>query len=360
MNRVYYNQADSRWANHPYPSPSLPNATIKSGGCGPTSGAMVVSSLVQTITPQQMGDLFRANGHRVNGGTAGSAFPWIGKTYGIECNTKVKLDDAISCLKRGGMVVANVKAGGVFSTGGHFIVLSYMKDDNTIAVYDPYMYTNKFNTSFRKNKVTVSGNTVFISYQNMKDYGNYSYLYCFEPKPGTVQESTKPQTQPKFDGSKRVEVTIPVADTGARSGSLILVENKNMDNGDRKQFWIHESVVENGNIVHGLGDICYIEQDSYIVQIFNEQFWCKEENMKAVEPNPIKIQNQPSIPNTVGQIKIFKSLTNIFENSNLTGKNYNYKANTKVIVQQNISSTIDKIKVVQTGRIGYVNKNSYK
>ena len=47
--KVYYNQADSRWANHPYPSRELPKATIKSGGCGPTCAAMVVSSFKETI-----------------------------------------------------------------------------------------------------------------------------------------------------------------------------------------------------------------------------------------------------------------------------------------------------------------------
>lgn len=47
--KVYYNQADNRWANHKYPSQELPNATIKSGGCGATSSAMIISSLTDKI-----------------------------------------------------------------------------------------------------------------------------------------------------------------------------------------------------------------------------------------------------------------------------------------------------------------------
>ena len=91
MNRVYYNQADKRWANHPYPSTSYPKATIKSGGCGPTSAAMIVSSLKQTIYPNEMGDLFKSNGFRAATGTSGNAFNWIAKKYGLEMTKTVFL-----------------------------------------------------------------------------------------------------------------------------------------------------------------------------------------------------------------------------------------------------------------------------
>ena len=57
MNRIYFSQADKRWANHPYPSSKYPKATIKSGGCGATSAAMIISSFVKTIYPNQMGDI---------------------------------------------------------------------------------------------------------------------------------------------------------------------------------------------------------------------------------------------------------------------------------------------------------------
>lgn len=353
MSKVYYSQADSRWANYPYPSSSYPKATIKSGGCGPTSGAMIISSLKETIFPNQMGDIFRANGYRAASGTSGNAFPFIAKKWDLTCNVRVKLDDAIACLKRGGMVVANVKAGSVFSTGGHYIVLAYMKDENTIAIFDPYLYAGKFNTASRKGKVVVSGNTVFISYQNMKNYGNYSNLYCFEP-------STTPKPVPsgsKYFAGQSVVVTIPIYKTGSTNGDLVQVENRNMDDPNKKQFWINKSVIENDK-VHALGTVCYAEGKLYIVQVFTELFWVKEDNISLPES---KSNNQSSsISNTVGQIKRFKANTTIYSNSNLTGTKYNYKANTKIKVLQNVSKTIDKIQVVQTGRIGYVNISSYK
>ena len=64
MNKVYYNQADPRWANHSYTAPSYPNATVKSSGCGPTCGAMIISSCKETIYPDAMCDLAKANGYK--------------------------------------------------------------------------------------------------------------------------------------------------------------------------------------------------------------------------------------------------------------------------------------------------------
>lgn len=354
MSKVYYNQADSRWASYPYPSSSYPNATIKSGGCGPTSAAMVISSFKETILPNQMGDIFRQNGYRAASGTSGSAFPFVAKKWGLTCNIKVKLDDAVACLKRGGMVVANVRGGSVFSTGGHYIVLAYMKDDNTIAVFDPYMYANKFNTANRRNKVTVSGNTIFISYQNMKDYGLYSNLYCFEA-PATATQNTNNNSIPKYNAGQQVVITTSVLDTGARQGDKIFIENTNMDRADRKQFWIHKSVLENNNsVLHALGVICYVEGKDYLMQVFNDQFWIKEENLS---PREVSDNTQPN--STVGQVKKFKALTYIYSNSNLSGNKYTYKANTSIRILEN-RGNVDMVQVVQTGRQGFVSKNSYK
>ena len=74
MNKIYFSQIDSRWKNHPYPSPTLPNATIGSGGCGATSAAMVVSMLKEIITPDKMGDIFVKDGIWVVGGSSKKAF----------------------------------------------------------------------------------------------------------------------------------------------------------------------------------------------------------------------------------------------------------------------------------------------
>ena len=124
MSRVYYNQADNRWANFPYPSKSIPGATIKSGGCGPTSCAMIISSLKSVITPKDMAKLFLDNGLRAEGGTSSKAFSWISKKLNINMfelsafgvQTTDKINKVVDTLLSGGMCVAHCKAGGVFST----------------------------------------------------------------------------------------------------------------------------------------------------------------------------------------------------------------------------------------------------
>lgn len=106
MGKIYFNQADKRWGSHPYPSQNHPSATIKSGGCGATAAAMIISSFKNIIYPNQIGDLFISKGYRGLEGTKAEAFDFIAKEYGLKHELKWKLDDAMSCLKSGGMVVA--------------------------------------------------------------------------------------------------------------------------------------------------------------------------------------------------------------------------------------------------------------
>ena len=102
MNKVYYSQIDSRWANYKYPSPSLPYATLASGGCGVMCAAMVVSMLKKIVLPTDIADMFLKDKIRVNGGTSNKAFDtYITEKYGLTVEKKYKLDDAINCLKKG-------------------------------------------------------------------------------------------------------------------------------------------------------------------------------------------------------------------------------------------------------------------
>lgn len=261
MNRVYYNQADKRWANHPYPSSKYPKATIKSGGCGATSAAMIISSFVKTIYPNEMGDIFRKNGLRYATGTAPAAFEWIGKKYGLKVKKTIYIADAVECLKKGGMVVAYCKAGGLFSTGGHIIVLAELRGDNLV-VYDPYLYTNKFKNGNRK-CVTVRGNEAIVSVQNFKKYCDYT-LYCYD--------APKEEKKSKYNPGECVEVKIPVILTGSTQGDDVMVETSGY------QYWVHKSVVKDGYIV-ARADIAFASGDSYIIQIFNRQFWCNEKHI---------------------------------------------------------------------------------
>lgn len=73
--------------------------------------------------------------------------------------------------------------------GGHFIVLTELNGD-TITVYDPYLYSGKFDTSTRRGKATVDGNKVYVTVENFINYANAKGFFCYEHD-GNVQENNQ-------------------------------------------------------------------------------------------------------------------------------------------------------------------------
>ena len=177
--KEYYNQADNRWANHLYTSPTHPQANLKTSGCGPTSAAMIVTNMVKRVLPNEMADIFKNNGYRANEGTSLEAFNWLGRNYNLEVKNTSNINEAVQCLKYGGMVVASLSPGGLFSTNGHIVVLVEMKDANRIVVYDPYLYSGKFNQLGRQGKVEVNGNEVYCSIDNFQKYAKCQAYFCY-------------------------------------------------------------------------------------------------------------------------------------------------------------------------------------
>ena len=265
MNKVYYNQADSRWAKHPYPSKTHPSATIKSGGCGPTCASMVISNFLKAIYPNEMGDLFRQNNYRANEGTDPRAFYWIANKYGITMRKSVYANDAVECLRRGGMVIAHLynPKKSLFSTGGHYIVLAGI-EGNTIIAYDPYLYSGKFSSGKRK-KVTVRGVECRISIFNFKLYNDYN-LYCFE----------KPKARYKYNIGDAVETSFQVRVIRDVDANHYEVESNGY------KFELHKSMVKNvnsdriGNVIERGTIFAIVNDDTYGIEILDRQFLIKE------------------------------------------------------------------------------------
>lgn len=185
---TYYNQTDSRWNNHMYSSVGDRSQTIGTSGCGPTSAAMVVTAIKGTITPPEMGDLFVQYGYRSsNNGTYWSAFRWVADVFDIGYQECSSLDTAVNLVRNNNYVIVSC-ANGLFTTGGHFIVIVGI-DGDTLKIYDPYLYSGKFDTSTRRGKVTVSGNTVYCSIENFRNYANYRGFFAYKHS-GNVQENS--------------------------------------------------------------------------------------------------------------------------------------------------------------------------
>ena len=186
---TYYSQLDNRWKNQMYSSVGNSTQTIGTSGCGPTSSAMVVSSIKGNITPNEMANLYMQYGYRsANQGTYWSAFKWTADVFNIDYSECYKLDDAVAKLKDNHYIIASCNQG-LFTYGGHFIVLTGVEGDY-IKVYDPYLYSGKFSTSSRIGKAEVKGNTVYVSIENFREYANYQKFFCFKNDRTDTKENT--------------------------------------------------------------------------------------------------------------------------------------------------------------------------
>lgn len=176
---TYYNQADSRWVNYMYSSIGDSSQTMGTSGCGPTSAAMVVSSIKGVITPPEMGDLFVEYGYRsTNNGTYFSAMKWVADVFDITYQETYSLNTAVDLVKNNYYVIVSCNEG-LFTYGGHFIVIVGI-DGNTLKIYDPYLYSGKFDVSSRRGKATVEGNTVYVTIDNFRNYANATGYYCYK------------------------------------------------------------------------------------------------------------------------------------------------------------------------------------
>ena len=186
---TYYSQIDSRWSNKMYSSIGDTSQTIGTSGCGPTSSAMVVSSIKGTITPDKMASLYTQYGYRsANQGTYWSAFKWTADVFDIGYSECYRLDDAVAKLKDNHYIIASCNQG-LFTYGGHFVVLTGV-EGNYIKVYDPYLYNGKFDVSSRRGKAEVRGNTVYVSIDNFRNYANYQKFFCFKNDRTDIKENT--------------------------------------------------------------------------------------------------------------------------------------------------------------------------
>lgn len=163
---------------------------------GPTSASMIVTAIKGSITPDTMSDLFVTYGYRsANQGTYWSAFRAVADEFNIGYTETTSILKALELLDNKNLVVVSC-GNGLFTTGGHFIVI-VGKDGDTLKIYDPYLYAGKFDTSTRRGKVSVDGNTVYCSVNNFINYANAKGFFCYAPDE-EVKENNQPVTTESY------------------------------------------------------------------------------------------------------------------------------------------------------------------
>ena len=331
---TYYSQLDSRWRYNMYSSIRDTSQTIGTSGCGPTSSAMVVSSIKGNITPDQMANLYTQYGYRsANQGTYWSAFKWTADVFDIEYSECYKLDDAVAKLKDNHYIIASCNQG-LFTYGGHFIVLTGVEGDY-IKVYDPYLYNGKFNVSSRRGKATVSGNTVYVSIENFRAYANYQKFFCFKNDRTDIKGNT---------------TTTVVTDNTTSNVNTVNYQVKITANGGLN---IRTGASTSYSRVGG-----YAKGSIVTILAESNGFGKTDRGWISLAYTSRDISTLNTVQ-TVGQTKKLTRNSILYSNSNLTGYKYNYKANTTITILQNISSNVDKVRVNMTGRIAYINKSNY-
>lgn len=129
---VAFKQTDERWAGNGYG-----NSSIKAGGCGPTSAAMILASFGVNMDPAKAARWSVDHGYRVDGiGTGHGFFSAIGKAYGVPMHQSASASEVEAALKAGKPVIA-AHGPGKFTDGGHFMVYTGMTADGKIHVNDP-------------------------------------------------------------------------------------------------------------------------------------------------------------------------------------------------------------------------------
>lgn len=338
---TYISQVDNRWKDYPYTAIGDSSQTIGSSGCGVASAAMIIDSIVGNVDIKELADVFVENGYRSpNSGTYWSAFRAIADEFDIEYQETSNLNTAVEKLKNNNYVVASV-GNGLFTYGGHFIVLVGIEND-TIKIYDAYLYNGKFDTSTRRGKATVSGNTVYCSIENFEKYANYKGFFCYGYEPEKVI------TENKTDNSVVTETNInnTVGNTYKLSKATQLYKEVSMYTAYNYKKGTSVTVLENVTSkidkvrINKTGLIRYVYNSDYINSSTSTN---NSDNFFSSNANIIE-----------GKTYTLSKYTKLYADFNMS-KSYNYLKGTKVVILENVSSEVARVKVVKTGLTRYVN-----
>lgn len=129
---VLYNQYDPQWADKPYGS-----STIAISGCGPSSVAMVVATLVdRNVNPETIATRF-SNLYVPDEGSSWALMTEGPEAYGLSStDIGTNMSAATEALREGKYVIATGQGVKPFITSGHILVLRGISDSGKILIGD--------------------------------------------------------------------------------------------------------------------------------------------------------------------------------------------------------------------------------
>lgn len=126
---IYFNQGDSAWNQNGY--------CIAKAGCGPTSMAVVITSLTgKWVTPLDTAIWGYQHGFYSREGSAHEMIPAMAVAYGLRCQGVGTDYQAIKKALKAGKPVVCLMGPGYFTRGGHFMVLVAIDNNDCVTVAD--------------------------------------------------------------------------------------------------------------------------------------------------------------------------------------------------------------------------------
>lgn len=126
---IYFNQGDSAWNQNGY--------CIAKAGCGPTSMAVVITSLTgKWVTPLDTAIWGYQHGFYSREGSAHEMIPAMAAAYGLRCQGAGTDYQTIKKALKAGKPVVCLMGPGYFTRGGHFMVLVAIDNNDCVTVAD--------------------------------------------------------------------------------------------------------------------------------------------------------------------------------------------------------------------------------
>lgn len=126
---IYFNQGDGAWNQNGY--------CIAKAGCGPTSMAVVITSLTgKWVTPLDTAIWGYQHGFYSREGSAHEMIPAMAAAYGLRCQGAGTDYQEIKKALKAGKPVVCLMGPGYFTRGGHFMVLVAIDNNDCVTVAD--------------------------------------------------------------------------------------------------------------------------------------------------------------------------------------------------------------------------------
>lgn len=173
---VYFNQTDEQWGNYGHDS-------VSGYGCGPTTMAMVVSTLTeQQYDAQEMADIFvEEEFWAYKSGTYYSFAYGSGERFNLKVEPMVPENTTASILMQqlmSGKLAIALMGQGHFTNGGHFIVLRGSTLTGDVLVADP--------ASRERSVTTWDPQLILDELSKVRSSG--APLWFFSPNPEAIPE----------------------------------------------------------------------------------------------------------------------------------------------------------------------------